>query len=174
MERMEQNQRRWKGWNRTNGDGTDGENGVFLGFLLQTKHRKLLFIACIAHPCCHILAHALLESEAEGAVAMVAAFAGQLLDGECLPGGRDLLISADEVVNAQIVDIGIVSDALTCEIVAEIGTVGANRMSQLLKSQVVLQVKLCIYAVLSQHLLDLNKVDIEEIADVCLVRIGIT
>ena len=126
----------------------------------ETEHAKvelLVIIFCLArivHPSGYALPYALLEGEAESAVAAVAAFAGQLLGNDRLSGSGGLLIEADEVVDAQIVNIGIVSDALTGEILAEIGTVGANRLSQLLKGQVVLQVKPCVHAMLSQQLFE--------------------
>ena len=102
------------------------------------------------HPCRHALACALLEGQAEGAVAAVATFAGQLLGDNRLSSCGDLLIAADEMVDAQIVDIRIVSDALTREILAEIGAIGANGLGQLLQGEVVLQVKLCLHAELFQ------------------------
>ena len=104
--------------------------------------QRSLILGIFVHPGGYSLTHALLESEAEGAVATVTAFAGQLLDREGLSGNGDLLVAADEVVDTQIVDIGIVGDALTGEILAEIRAVGANGLGQLLQGQVVLQVKL--------------------------------
>ena len=102
------------------------------------------------HPGRYALARALFEGEAEGAVTVVTTFASQLLDGEGLLGAVDLLVAADEVVDTQIIDIGIVSDALTGEILAEIRAVSANRPGQLLKAQVVLQVELCVHAMFYQ------------------------
>ena len=85
-----------------------------------------------AYPGSYALARALLEGQAEGAVAAITTFAGQLLDGEGQLGTGYLLVAADEVVDAQIINIGIVSDALTGEIMAEIAAVGAKGLSQLL------------------------------------------
>ena len=90
------------------------------------------------HPSRHTLACALLEGEAEGAVAAVTTFAGQLLGNDGLPGSGELFAAVDEMVDAQIVDIGIIGDALTGEILAEIGAVSAYSLCQLLKGQVVL------------------------------------
>ena len=104
----------------------------------------------MAYPVGYVLARALLEGQAEGAVTVVATFVGQLLDGIELMGAGYLLIAADEVVDAQIINIGIVSDALTGEILAEIAAVSTNRTRQLLKAQVVLQVKLRIHTALCQ------------------------
>ena len=84
------------------------------------------------HPGGDGLARALLEGQAESAVAAVTAFVGQLLDGEGQLGTGYLLVTADEIVDAQIINIGIVSDALTGEIMAEIAAVGAKGLSQLL------------------------------------------
>ena len=63
--------------------------------------------------------------------APVAAFAGQLLGGNGFLGSGSLPIETHEVVDAKIVDISIVSDALTGEILAEIEAVGTNSLSQL-------------------------------------------
>ena len=100
-----------------------------------------------AHPSLYGLSHALFESEAESAVTVVAAVAGQVLGSEGLMGVDGIAVVAVEVIDAEVVDIGIVSDALTGEIAAEIEAVGANSLSQLGKGQVVLQVELRLYAV---------------------------
>ena len=55
------------------------------------------------------------------------------------------------MVDAQIVDIGVVRDALTGEILAEIVAVGTNGLRQLLQRKVVLQVKLGSIAMLFQQ-----------------------
>ena len=113
------------------------------------------------HPRGDALAGALLEGEAEGAVAAVAAFAGQLLGYDGHSGSDDLLVATDEVVDAQVIDIGVVGDALTGEELAEVEAVGANGLGQLLQREVVLQVKLRGDAVLCQLSLDLGEVDID-------------
>ena len=64
-----------------------------------------------AHPSLYGLSHALFESEAESAVTAVAAVVGQLLGSEGLLGLDGLVIVADKVIDAEVVDIGIVSDA---------------------------------------------------------------
>ena len=91
---------------------------------------------------------------------MVATFSGQLLGTDGLSASGEFLIAFDEVVDAQVVDIGIVSDALTREVLAEVVAVGANGLSQLLHGEVVLQVELCVYTVLVQLSIDLGKVNI--------------
>lgn len=83
------------------------------------------------HPSCHTLSHALLESEAEGAVTAITAVACQLLCSDRFLSSYSLTIEIHKVIYTQIVDIGIVSNTLTGEILAEIETVGANGLSQL-------------------------------------------
>ena len=86
----------------------------------------------IVHPDGYALACTLLEGKAEGAVAAETAFLGQFLGDDGLFGSGNLLVAADEVVDAQVIDIAVVGDALTGEIQAEVGTVGANGLGQLL------------------------------------------
>ena len=90
-------------------------------------------LARVAHPRRYALSSALHERAAEGAVAAEATLLCQLLGANGLFGSNGFLIATDEVVDAQIVDIGIVGDALTREILAEIRAVGTNGMGQLLK-----------------------------------------
>ena len=71
------------------------------------------------------------------------------------------MVAADEVVDAQVVDIGVVGDALAGEILAEIEAVGANSLSQLVQRQVMLQVELRGGTVLCQLSFDLGEVDID-------------
>ena len=92
----------------------------------------------VVHPRSHILPHTLLEGEPEGAVTPVSAFAYQLLGGERPVGCNSFTIEICEMVDAQIVDISIVSDALLSEIVAQIGAVGADGRGELLQGDVVL------------------------------------
>ena len=110
----------------------------------------------VTHPSRYTLSRALLERKTEGAVTPVAAFAGQLLGGNGFLGSGSLPIETHEVVDAKIVDISIVSDALTGEILAKIETVGTNSLSQLDKGQVVLQIELGGHAVLFQQLFDIG------------------
>jgi hypothetical protein len=90
-------------------------------------------LARVAHPRRYALSSALHERAAEGAVAAEATLVGQLFGTDGQAGGGSLLVEVDEVVDAQIVDIGIVGDALTREILAEIRAVGTNGLGQLLK-----------------------------------------
>ena len=94
----------------------------------------------LVHPLPDALAHPLLEGEPEGAVAVVAAFACQLLGCEGTVFGNSLTIETRDMINAQVVDIGIVGDALGGEILAEIETVGPDSFGKLGNVQVVLQV----------------------------------
>ena len=75
----------------------------------------------------------------------------QLLGGEWTMSSDSFMVEADEVVDAQPVDISIVCRALTGEILAEIVTVDADSLGELLKGQVIEQEKLCVYAVLLQQ-----------------------
>ena len=63
-------------------------------------------------------------------------------------GSVGLTDETDETVDAQIVDIGIVGGALTREIHAEVGAVGAQGMRQMRERQVVLQVELRVLTLL--------------------------
>ena len=69
----------------------------------------------------------------------------------------ELLVAVDEVVDAQVVDIDVVGDALPRKILAEIVAVGAYLLGQLLQGEVVLQVELRGHAALGQQMLDLGK-----------------
>ena len=73
----------------------------------------------------------LLKGGREGAVAAEATFVSQLLGGEVAQGGNGYLIETLELGNAQSVDIGVIGDVLLCEILAEVGTVGTNLLSEL-------------------------------------------
>ena len=125
-------------------------------FPVSVESRQTLTFICFVCPRCHSLSHALLEGVAKGAVTAEAALVGQLLGCEGALRTGSLAIETDEMVNAQIVDIGIVSHALTGEILAEVESVGTNNLGQLGKGQVMLQVKLRAHATLSQLLLDIG------------------
>jgi hypothetical protein len=91
-----------------------------------------------AHPLSHVLTHSLLKGEPEGAVTSVATFMCQLLGSEGTVCSNNLRIEVDEMLDAQIVDIGIVSRAQTREILAEIETVGTYCFGKLEKRQIML------------------------------------
>ena len=138
---------------------------VYLGFCFQSSwefsddHISVVLLGCAAHPDGDALARALHKCAAEGAVAAETALLCQLLGANGLTGSDGLVVETDEVVDAQVVDIGVIGNAVTREILAEVVTVGANGLSQLLQREVVLQVKLRSHTVLGQQLLDLVEVD---------------
>ena len=80
----------------------------------------------------------MLESEAEGTVTPEAAVVSQLLHSNRLVGSVSFVVESHKVVDAEVVDIIIVSFATTGEILAEIGAVGTNNLGQLVKGQIVL------------------------------------
>ncbi len=88
-------------------------------------------------------------------MAAEAALVCQFLSNDGLSGSGGLLVAADEVVEAQIVDIDIVRDALTGEILAEIRAVGSDGLGQLMQGQVGPQVELRVHAVRFQQSTDL-------------------
>ena len=110
------------------------------------ESRGIALYGCIAHPSRHSLSHALLEGERESAVASVTALVSQLLGCEATLGGNGLMVKAHKMLDAQVVDVGIIGDAFLYEITAQIGAVGANGLGQLEQGQVVLQVELCVDA----------------------------
>ena len=83
------------------------------------------------HPGSHRQTHFALEGIVKGVIITEAALLSQLLGGERATGINGLALEDDEVVDAQIVDIGIVSRALIGKILAEIETVGSNSFSKL-------------------------------------------
>ena len=103
-----------------------------------------------AHPGGDALLHALLEGGAEGAVAVVAALLGQLLGDDRLMCSSKFAVAGYEVTDAKVVDVCIVVCALTGEIGAEVGAVGADGLGKLRQGQIWLQVELRVLAVLCQ------------------------
>ena len=83
------------------------------------------------YPRRHILPHALLEGIAESCVVAEAAILSQAPDGDVLLGSDGPTVEADEMVDAQTIDIGVVSSSLPGERLAEIETVCTNRFSEL-------------------------------------------
>ena len=59
-----------------------------------------------------------------------------------------LMVEIDEVLDTQTVDVCIVCDTLLGKVLAKVGAVDANRCGELGKRNVVLQIKLCILAIL--------------------------
>ena len=91
-----------------------------------------------ARPLRHSHSLHLLEGNAECIVTTKATLVGQLLCSYRLMGCGCLMVKTDEVLDAQTVDVGIVSHSLTGEMLAQIETVGANQVGKLGKSEVVL------------------------------------
>ncbi len=80
------------------------------------------------------MSHLAFEGFAKGAIATVATLLSQLLG----TGRAFLSIETDEMIDAQIVDISIVSRTLIREILANIETVGSNSLSKLEEGEIVL------------------------------------
>ena len=95
--------------------------------------------------------HDLLEGTVERAVAAETTIKGQLLNGQGLVRGGTLLAETDEVADTQVVDIGVVSDALQGEVLAQIRAVDANQRGQLREGEVVLQIELRLLAMLPEQ-----------------------
>ena len=111
---------------------------------------------CFTYPCCQGLTHALLECKTEGAVAAVAALAGKLFGGEGALSCERFATKSDEMIYTQIINIGIVGSSLLREILSEIEAVCAYSLGKLGYGQVMLQVELCVNAVLLKHEFDVT------------------
>ena len=61
------------------------------------------------------------------------------------------MVELNKMLDAQSVDVGIVSHAMTGEILAQIETVGSNGLSKLWERDVVLQIELLFLAMLFQQ-----------------------
>ena len=105
-----------------------------LSLALQTS---LLTLGSL-HPGSYRLSHFALEGTAKSVVVAEAALLGQLISGERATLVNDLTIESCEMADAQVVDISIVSHALSSKILAEIKAVCANGFGKLEKAQVVL------------------------------------
>ena len=70
-----------------------------------------------------------------------------------------LAIEGNEMTDTQIVDIDIVSNSLTGEVLTEIRAVGADGLGQLLEREVVLQLKLLSHTVFFQLLFDMVEIN---------------
>ena len=94
------------------------------------------------------MSHALFEGEIEGAVTPVAAGISQFMDSEEAVGSFCFAVETNEMIDAEIVDISIIIHALVGEILAEVEAVYTDSLGKLGKGQVVLQVELCVDAIL--------------------------
>ena len=95
--------------------------------------------------------HDLLEGGIERAVTVETTLKSQFLHRQELVLCGSLMAEVDEVLDAQAVDVGIVGDALTGEILAQIKTVGSNSLCKLGSGNVVLQIELRLLAMLLQQ-----------------------
>ena len=80
-----------------------------------------------------------------------------MLCGGVMLIGHRFLVEPAEMVDAQLVDVGVVGGVLTGEILAEVGAVGAQCLRQLVDVQVALQVELLVDAVLLQQKFNVDK-----------------
>ena len=90
------------------------------------------------HPLCCSHFHDFLEGCTKCFVIAEATLAGQLLGAYRLMGCNSLMVETDEVLDAQTVDVLIVSDALHGKVLAEVGAVDANQCGELGNGNVVL------------------------------------
>ena len=72
---------------------------------------------------------------------------GQLLNRYRLMQSSCLMVKVDEVLDAQAVDVGTISDTLRAKVFAEVYTIGTNQFGELHSRNVVLQVKLRFLAI---------------------------
>ena len=111
---------------------------VTLGLSNLAFLASLLSLARSLHPGSHRLSRLALEGISKCIVTAETTLQGQLLGSDETLGIDSLAIETNEMIDAQIVDIGIVSRALIREILTEIVTVGTNSLGKLVKGEVVL------------------------------------
>lgn len=83
-------------------------------FLLILKNG--LWIGGILHPRCHGLSLQLFEHRTKGCIVPIPTFESQLPGGEGTLGGDSIKIETHEILDAETINIGIVSQALTREV----------------------------------------------------------
>ena len=93
------------------------------------------------HPLCCGHSHALFKGCIKCAVTAETALVGKLLDCCRLMGCSRFIVKADEVFDAQIIDVCIISGTLHGKVLAEIYAVGANLLGKFRKGYVVLQIE---------------------------------
>ena len=101
---------------------------------------KLLCRNLVTYPLCSVHSHYLLEGNAERIVTTETTLIGQLLDGHRLMGRNCLMVEVDEVLDAQTVDVFIITDTLQGKVLAEVGTIDANLIGELGQGNVVMQI----------------------------------
>ena len=102
------------------------------------------------HPGCHRLSRLAFDDTTKSAVTAVATLLSQLLGSDGTLGVDSLTIETDEMIDAQIVDIGIVINAQTGEILAEIEAVNTNLSCESGKRNVILQIEMRFLTILFQ------------------------
>ena len=113
-----------------------------------------LLLRSVSHPRRDRLAHTLLEGHGKSAITPETALLGQLLRSERALGCGCLLVEAHKVLEAQTIDIGIISGVLACKIQAEIIAVGSDNLTELAERDVLSQVELSSLAIVFQQLSD--------------------
>jgi hypothetical protein len=103
------------------------------------------------HPLCRSHTHALLEGGIKCAVTTETTLVSQLLDRYRLMASDSLMVETDEMLDAQSVDVDIISHALTGEMLTQIETVGSNNLSKLREGDVILQIESRLLAMLLQQ-----------------------
>jgi hypothetical protein len=91
----------------------------------------LLSLTRSLHPGSHRLSRLALEGISKCIITAVTTLQCQLLGSDGTLGIDSLAIETDEMIDAQIVDIGIVSYAMTGEIVGKISAISANGFGKL-------------------------------------------
>ena len=93
------------------------------------------------HPLCRSHTHALFEGGIKCAVTTETTLVSHLSDRYRLTSSDSLMVEVDKVLDAQSVDVGIVSDTLRGKVPAEVGTVNANQCCKLGNGDIVLQIE---------------------------------
>ena len=103
--------------------------------------RWLLCGNLVTYPFRCVHSHYFLEGNVECIVTTETTLESQLLNHYWLMVSDCLVVEVDEVLDAQTVDVAIVSHTQTGEMLAQIETVGANQVGKLGNGNVVLQIK---------------------------------
>ena len=90
------------------------------------------------HPCGDSIAHIFLEGNTEGAITIEATLFGELHGCKGLRRSDAFVIQANEMFNAQTVNVSIVGNLLLSKVTAEISAVGTKGSGKLLQSKIML------------------------------------
>ena len=93
------------------------------------------------HPLRCVHSHHFFEGDTECIVTTETTLVCQLLGGNRLVACGGLMVEIDKVLDAQTIDIAIVSDTLRGKVLAEVGTVNANQCCKLGNGDIVLQIE---------------------------------